>query len=70
MTQEEKKSLEISSLLVGTFETPIGQKCLAHLEKVFIDRAVYVNGNTFEQTAYRQGQADVIKQIIKEVRNG
>ena len=57
-------------MFVGTFETPLGKECLDHLEEVFIDRAIYKKGTTFEETTYRQGQADLVRQIIKEVRNG
>lgn len=58
---EEAK--RINSLIVGTFQTQIGQNCLNHLESTFIDRDIYVNGLTFEQTAFRQGQASLIRQI-------
>lgn len=61
---------EITKMFVGTFETPLGVECLDHLKKVFVDRPIYKMGSTLEETAYRQGQADLVKQILKEVRNG
>ena len=70
MDSNEQKSIEITKLIVGTFETELGKRCLAHLEKTFVDRPIYIQGATLEQTAYRQGQADLIKQIVKELSNG
>lgn len=57
-----------SKLIVGTFSTELGKKLLAHLHSVFVDRAIYKSGETLEQTAYRQGQADLIKQLMKEIK--
>lgn len=68
--QANKEATRIHKLIVGTFNTELGQKCLEHLEKTFIDRPIYRDGSTLEATAYRQGQADLVKQIIKEIRNG
>ena len=61
---------EISALLKGTFGTELGQKCLTHLESTFIDRDIYKQGMTLDEVAFRQGEASVIKKILKEVRNG
>jgi hypothetical protein len=66
----KKTAEEIDLLIRGTFNTEIGEKCLDHLESVFVDREMYVPGMTFDQVALRQGEANVIKKIIKEVRNG
>ena len=64
------KAEDIHKMLVGTFETPLGGKCLQHLVETFIDRPMYKAGSTLEETAYRQGQADLVKQIVKEINNG
>ena len=61
----ENKAAAINSLIVGTFKTPLGRRCLEHLEKTFVDRDVYAPGMTFEQTAYRAGEAAVIRQLRK-----
>ncbi len=65
--QQKKHNIVISKLIKGTFDTELGKKLLDHLEKVFVDRPIYADGQTIEQTAYRQGQADVIKQIRREI---
>ena len=63
-----KTSLEIKALISGTFNTDLGKKLLEHLTEVFINRPIYKPGLTLEETAYRQGQADVIKQLQKELK--
>lgn len=62
--------LEIRKLIVGTFETELGTKLLAHLKKTIVDRPMYKSGMTLDEVAFRQGQADVINQIIKEIKHG
>lgn len=61
----KQKATVINSIIIGTFQTPLGKKCLDHLEKTFVDRDVYVPGMTFEQTSYRAGEASVIRQLRK-----
>ena len=68
--QRNRKSKEIHKVIVGTFETELGKKCLSNLERAYVNRPIYIQGQTAEITAYRQGQADVIKQIIKEINDG
>jgi len=70
MTSAEKKWQTNHKLLVGTFETELGRKYLDLLVTTFIDRPVYKVGQSFEETAYRQGQADLVRQIQKELNNG
>ena len=65
--EREKQYTIINKLLVGTFGAGIGVKCLKHLKKTFVDRSIYEVGMTPDQVAYRQGQCDVIRQIIKTV---
>lgn len=62
------KQEEITVLMKGTFTTPLGEKCLKHLESVFIDREIAQVGMTELQIGIRQGEANVIKKIIREVR--
>ena len=68
--QRTRKATEIHKAIVGTFETELGKKCLVNLIRAYVDRRIYNQGQSFEATAYRQGQADVIKDIIKEINNG
>jgi hypothetical protein len=55
----------INKLFIGTFSTELGSRCLEHLKKTFGDRDIYKQGLTFEQTAFRQGEASVIRKIIE-----
>ena len=69
----ERKRKELDKIIVGTFETELGQKCLEILERAFINRPMYVQGLSPDQVAYRQGQCDVIRHMIKsleEAKNG
>ena len=61
---------EINKLIVGTFSTELGKRLLEHLEDTFVDRPIYKQGMAVEDAAYRQGQADLVKQIVKEINNG
>lgn len=60
---------EITSMFKAVFQSPHGAKCLKYLHDVFVDRDIYRQGQTFEQTAFRQGQTNLVKQIIKEVNS-
>mgnify|MGYP006883067109 CR=1 FL=1 len=60
----------IHKLYVGTFETELGKRCLSHLEDVFVNRQIFKHGESVEHAAYRQGQADLVKQLKKEINNG
>ncbi len=68
--QQRKQYIAISKLIKGTFDTELGRKLLDHFKKVAVDRPIYKQGQTLDQTAYRQGQADWVNQIIKELNNG
>jgi len=68
--QRIRKSTEIKKLLVGTFETELGKRCLEHLEATFIDRDIAQVGMSELEIGIRQGEANVIKKIIREVRHG
>lgn len=63
--------VEITSLFKTVFGTPHGQKCLEFLKTKFVDRSVYKQGQTYDFTAFKEGQRDVVQQILKEVtKNG
>jgi len=68
--QRNRKATEIHKLIVGTFETEIGKRCLEHLKATFVDREIYKVGQSFEETTLRQGEANVINKIIREVQHG
>lgn len=61
---------QISKLFKDTFDNDIGRKCLDHLKEVFVDKPVYKAGQTFEETAFKEGRRDVIQQILKELSDG
>ncbi len=59
---------EIHKLIVGTFETELGQRVLEYFTEVFVDRPVYKPGLTPDEVAFREGQRNVITQIKKEIK--
>ena len=63
--EREKKYTIVNKLAVGTLGTSIGKKYLKELKRAFVDRPIYIAGLTPDQVAYRQGQCDVITQMIK-----
>lgn len=67
--QEEmaKQAEVINKLMIGTFETELGKKCLDNLKRAYVDRPIYIQGMSLDQVAHRQGQCDVIKDIIQTV---
>ena len=68
--QLKRRSKEIHKLFVGTFETELGKRCLEHLESTFVDRPIAQVGMSELEIGIRQGEANVIKKIIKEINNG
>ena len=62
-------SKEINVLLKGTFNTTLGKRCIKHLQDVFVDRAMYKPGMSLDQVAFREGEASVIRKIMKEINN-
>ena len=62
-------SEEITKLIQQVFSTKEGEILLDHLNKTLVDRPVYKPGMTLDQTAFREGQRDIIMQINKEVKN-
>ena len=62
------KEIEVHKLIVGTFETDLGKKLLAHLKSTIIDRPTYLQGMDLAEVAFREGQKDVILQLLKEMR--
>jgi len=68
-SKEQKTAEEISILLKGTFGTELGKRTIEYLAEVFVDRDIYTNGMTLDQVAFRQGEASVIKKIIKEINS-
>ena len=62
-----KTQEEIHKLIVGTFTTDLGKRLLEHLEKTIVDRPTYIKGMTLDEVAFREGQKDVILQLIKEL---
>lgn len=63
-----KTETEIRTLIVGTFETELGKRLLEHLTDAIINRPTYKPGMTLDEVAFREGQKDVINQLIKEMK--
>lgn len=68
MTKEQKAALEITSIFKATFGTDSGKKCIEHLEDVFVDREIARPNDDLLAIGIRQGEANVIKKIIKELK--
>ena len=66
----QEKQDEIRSLFEGTFNTKLGERLLEYLKEVFVERDIYTPGMTLDQVAFRQGEASIVKKIIKEINNG
>lgn len=64
----QTKSEAVHKLTIGTFETEIGAKFLKHLKDTYMDTTIYKRGSSLEDVAYRQGQSDLIKQILTEIK--
>lgn len=62
------KQTEVHKLIIGTFETPIGTKLLQYLKETIVDRPTFKVGMTLDEVAFREGQKDVIMQLLKEIK--
>ena len=62
-------SEEIHKLIVGTFETPIARKLLDYLEETIVLRPTYKPGMGLDEVAFREGQKDIINQLLKEMKD-
>lgn len=63
-------SNEITSTIKVVFGTPHGEKLIKYLKATLVDRPMYKQGLTLDEVAFRQGQADVINQLLKEIDYG
>jgi len=67
---DNNKSVVIEKLFKATFSTPNGKKCLAHMKKVFVDRAIAKLGMEPLEIGIRQGECNVIRKIEQEINSG
>lgn len=67
---DNSKGAEIDKLIKGTFGTELGKKLVKHLKIKFVDRPVYIPGLSSDEVAFREGQRNVIMQIMKEIDYG
>ena len=65
-----KVGKEISAMFNATFSTELGKRTIEHLKKVFVDRDMYETGMTLDEVAFRQGEASIVKKILKEINDG
>jgi len=68
--QQKKQNVAIESMYKATFGTQAGERTLKHLEETFVKRDIYVPGQTFEHTTFKEGEASVIQKILKVVNDG
>ena len=67
MNKEYENYIAVTKLYKQVFNTDEGRQLIKGLESVFINRAVYKPGMSFEETAYREGERSVVMKIIQEV---
>lgn len=63
-------SEEITSLVNVVFGTPHGRKLATHLDKTIVDRPTYKKGMELDEVAFREGQKNIVNQLLKELPNG
>jgi len=63
----KRDNQDIHKLMVHTFSTEAGKELLLHLTQVFVDRPIYRKGMTLDEVSFKEGQRDLVMQIIKEL---
>ena len=58
---------EIHKLIHGTFQTELGKRCLEYLKETIVDRPSYKIGMELDEVAFREGQKNIITQLLKEM---
>jgi len=66
--EQERASREIASQTLETFSTDAGKATLARLVKVTIDRPVLFGGSTKFAAGIREGQNDLVRQILQQIK--
>ncbi len=59
------KKLAFDKIFLNCVRTDEGERMLTALRERLVTRPMYVKGSTLEETAYRQGMADVVAMIDK-----
>jgi len=57
------KKIAYDKIFLNCVATPEGELMVKTLRERLVDRVIYQRGSTLEETAYRQGQADVLAMI-------
>jgi len=60
----------LNKLYKGTFETDLGKELLKYLKETYVDTSMARPGDDLLTIGLRQGQANVINNIIQEVNRG
>lgn len=63
------KKQEIDKIFLDVWNTPSGKKMFELLEERFVNRSIANVGDGIDQVFYRQGQADVVKQMRQSVED-
>lgn len=59
--------MDNTKLIKNVFSTPQGQELLKVFRKTLYDRPVYRVGQDLAETAFREGQRDVVSQIMRSL---
>jgi len=59
------KKIAYDKIFLNCANTPEGELMIKTLRERFVNRVIYQRGSTLEETAYRQGMADLISMIDK-----
>lgn len=61
--------MDYDKIFLNCYNTAEGMRMIETLRERFVDIQIYVSGSTLEATAYRQGKADLVKDILKAVED-
>jgi hypothetical protein len=64
----EQASREVSSRFLGCFSTEDGEFVLNRLVSITIDRPVLFGGSTKFAAGIREGQNDLVRQILQQMK--
>lgn len=60
---DREEAARINAIFAAAFQTPAGKEALKILKARLGDRPSYIEGMTFDQTAFREGQKAVLREI-------
>ena len=61
------KAIKDASMFANCFNNPAGEKVINHLKDKFVDVPMVVKGDDLLNAGLRQGQANLVRYIIKQL---